>query len=282
MSDRRRGLLYVFIAALLWSSGGLAIKLVEATPIAIAGLRSGIAAVVLFAWFRPRVKRWSPSFIVAVVSYAACLTTFVLATRWTTAANAIFLQYAGVFWVMLLSPLILKEPRRREDVIAIIAAFAGMALFFVGDFEPRGLAGNFAAVVSSIFFALLIIGLRLERDASPEAAISWGNLLAIAALTPFLWNDLDIDARSWAILGWLGVVQIALAYAFFVAGIKRVTATEASLTGMIEPIANPVWVFLILGERPKLIAMVGSAIVLGAVAWRTFTDHPVAEILPPD
>lgn len=282
MQDRRRGLLYVFLAALLWSSGGIAIKLVDATPIAIAGLRSGIAAVVLFAWFRPRVKRWSPSFLIAVVSYAACLTTFVLATRWTTAANAIFLQYAGVFWVMLFSPLVLKEPRKREDVIAIVTAFGGMALFFIGDFEPRGLAGNIAAVVSSIFFALLIIGLRLERDASAEAAITWGNVLAIVALAPFLWNDLEIDARSWALLAWLGIVQIALAYAFFVAGIKRITATEASLTGMIEPIANPVWVFLVLGERPKVLAMVGAVIVLAAIAWRTFRDHPPAELPAPD
>ena len=268
-SEHSRGLLFVFAGALLWSSGGIAIKSVEAAPLVIAGLRSAIAAVALFAWFRPRVGKLTWSFLAGVGSYAACLTSFVVATRLTTAANAIFIQYSGVFWVILLSPFVLKEPLKRRDVLATICAFAGMALFFLGEFDTRGLVGNLVAVASSIFFAILILSLRRERSNGPESVIAWGNVLAAVAILPFQTGEIQIDGRSWLILVWLGVIQIAVAYAFFVAGLKRVSATEASLVGMIEPIANPIWVFLFLGERPRPLALVGAVIVLCAIAWRT-------------
>jgi len=279
-SEHSRGLLLVFVAALLWSSGGIAIKSVDASPLVIAALRSGIAAVALFLYFRPRVAKLTWSFLLGVISYAACLTTFVVATRLTTAANAIFLQYIGVFWVMLLSPLMLKEPLKRRDVIAIACAFAGMALFFIGEFEARGLAGNLFAVVSSIFFALLIIALRIERNTGAEAVICWGNVLVAAAIIPFTAGQLRLDRTSWLVLIWLGVIQIGLAYMLFVAGIKRLTATQASLVGMIEPIANPIWVFLFLGERPKLLALAGAVIVLAAISWRTFSHDETLSGLP--
>src|SRR6185369_5512443 len=105
-----------------------------------------------------------------IVCYGACLTAFVIATKWTTAANAIFLQYAGVVWVLLLSPLVVREPMRARDVIAIVVAIAGMALFFVGKFETRGMAGNAMALVSSVFFAGLILALRREHDAAQPRA----------------------------------------------------------------------------------------------------------------
>lgn len=279
----RRGVLYVGAAALLWSTGGVAIKAVDALPLVIAFYRSAVAAVVLFALLRPRVKRWSPGFVIAVVSYAGCLTTFVVATRWTTAANAIFLQYMGVVWVMLLAPLILREPLQRRDAIAVGIAFAGMALFFVEKLEGRGLAGSVAALVSSVFFAIMILALRAERDASAEAAVAWGNVLLAAVLLPFIAGDLRVDAGSAILLGFLGVFQIALAYLFFVRGLRWVTATEASLTGMIEPVLNPLWVLLFLGEIPSMLALLGGAIVLSAVAWRTLLPAaPVPVIPPPD
>src|SRR6185436_5250650 len=117
----------------------------------------------------------------------------VIATKWTTAANAIFLQYAGVVWVLLLAPLVVREPMRRRDVIAIVAAMSGMALFFVGKFEARGMAGNAMALVSSIFFAMMILALRREHESS-RAAVIWGNIVLAAVLFPFVANDL---ALSW-------------------------------------------------------------------------------------
>ncbi|HEY0789033.1 MAG TPA: EamA family transporter, partial [Thermoanaerobaculia bacterium] len=236
LHDERRGILYIFIAALLWSTGGVAIKAVDAGPLVVSFYRSAVAAVVLFALLRPRVRRWNLQFLFAVAAYAACLTTFVIATKWTTAANAIFLQYMGVIWVMLFSPLVLKEPFRKADVIAVVVAFGGMALFFVEKFDPRGAAGNVSAILSSIFFAMLIMFLRAQRDASAEAAVSWGNVAVSLSLLPFVAGDLRVDARSLVTLVFLGVFQIGLAYIFFVRGLRTVTATKASLTGMVEPV----------------------------------------------
>jgi DME family drug/metabolite transporter len=280
--DRRAGLLSIVIAALLWSTGGIGIKAVEDPALKVTFYRSIFAAITLFLIFRRDVRiKWSPAVAVAIVSYGACLTTFVVATKWTTAANAIFLQYAGVIWVLLLSPLVLREPMRRRDVIAIVVALAGMALFFVGKFEARGMAGNAMALVSSVFFAMMILALRRETHAS-RAAVTWGNVVLSLALLPFVSHDLALTTKSLLALLFLGVFQIGFAYAFFVRGLKHVTATEASLTGMLEPVANPIWVLLFLGERPSAYALFGGAIVLAAIAWHTAQGAPAADMPPPD
>lgn len=282
MSQRRQGLLYIVIAALLWSTGGIGIKAVVDPPLKVTFYRSIFAAITLFLIFRKHIRvRWSPAFIAAIVSYGACLTSFVVATKWTTAANAIFLQYAGVVWVLLFSPLVVKEPMRRRDVIAIVVAMAGMALFFVGKFEARGMAGNAMALLSSVFFAALILSLRKEHDAS-RAAVTWGNVFIALALLPTMPGDWSLTLKSFGGLVFLGVFQIGLAYAAFVKGLRHVTATEASLTGMLEPVANPIWVLLFLGERPSVYAIGGAAIVLAAIAWHTMQGEPATELPPPD
>jgi len=277
----RRGALLVLAAALLWSTGGVGIKAVDESPLKIAFYRSAFAAAALFLILRPKVRRWSPAFLAALATYAACLITFVVATKWTTAANAIFLQYAGVVWVLLLSPAVVGEPLRAKDAAAVAVAFAGMALFFAGRFGP-GSRGDLVAVASSVFWAGLILSLKRAGEGGAEAAVAWGNLLAVAVLLPFVATDLSLSPKSAAILAFLGVVQLACAYILFVKGLKLVTATRASLIGMAEPIANPVWVFLFLGERPSVFALAGGAVVLGAIAWRTLTAAPVEALPPPD
>lgn len=282
MNARRTGILSIVIAALLWSTGGIGIKGVVDAPLKVTFYRSVFAAVTLFLLFRRDVRvRPTPSFLAAIVSYGACLTSFVVATKWTTAANAIFLQYAGVVWVLLLSPFVLREAMRSRDVIAIGAALAGMALFFVGRFEARGMAGNGMALLSSFFFAGLILALRREHGSS-RAAVFWGNVLISVALFPFVMHDLALSQRSLFALLFLGIFQIGLAYAFFVKGLQHVTATQASLTGMIEPVANPVWVLLFLGERPSVYAIAGAAIVLAAIGWHTMKGEPASEMPAPD
>jgi drug/metabolite transporter (DMT)-like permease len=229
------------------------------------------------------VRRWksTPAFAAAILSYGTCLTAFVIATKWTTAANAIFLQYAGVIWVLLFSPLVVREPLRARDATAIAIAIGGMALFFVGKFETRGMAGNAMALLSSVFFAALILCLRREHDAA-ESAITWGNVFLAAVLLPFVIHDLALTPRSLGALLFLGIFQIALAYIFFVKGLKHITATQASLTGMLEPVANPIWVLLFLGEQPSVWAIAGGAVVLATVAWHTVASERAPELLPPD
>ena len=281
MTESRRGVLWIVAAALLWSTGGIGIKAIADSPLKVTFYRSLFAAIALLIVFGK--QRWRPTwaFVAAIVCYGTCLTTFVIATRWTTAANAIFLQYAGVVWVLLLSPLVVREPMRTRDVVAIVAAICGMALFFVGRFEARGMSGNAMALVSSIFFAGLILALRREHDAA-QSAVTWGNLVLALALLPFVARDLALTPKSFGVLAFLGLFQIALAYACFVKGLKYVTATQASLTGMLEPVANPIWVFLLLGERPSAFAIGGGVIVLAAIAWHTLVGEPIAEMPAPD
>ena len=286
MTDRQKGILYIACAALFWSTGGIGIKAIADPPLKVTFYRSLFAAVGLFILLGKNVwgrRRWSSpaTFAIAIVSYCACLTTFVVATKWTTAANAIFLQYAGVVWVLLLSPFVVDEPMRSRDVIAIAVAIGGMALFFVGRFEARGMAGNGMALLSSVFFAGLILALRRERDAG-QSAITWGNLALALVLLPAVHSQLALTPKSFGVLLFLGLIQIALAYTLFVKGLTYVTATQASLTGMLEPIANPIWVLLILGERPSGFAIAGAVIVLAAIAWHTLAGEPATELPAPD
>src|SRR5438477_8576136 len=209
----RRGVLQVAGAALLWSLGGIGIKALAEPPLKIAAYRSATAAVALFLLFRPKLAGRGPGFFAASACCAACLTTFVVATKWTTAANAIFLQYSGVVWVLLLSPLVVGEPRRAHDAIAIGVALAGMALFFAGRLELHVHAGDAVALLSGVFFAGVVLLLRRERGGGAgEAAVAWGNVLTAIALAPFVVRDAAVGTRSLVVLALLGTFQLAAAY----------------------------------------------------------------------
>jgi drug/metabolite transporter, DME family len=265
----KSGALLIAAAALLWSTGGLAIKLVPLGALGVVFWRSFVSGVVLLLAFRPSRERWRHAAPSTVVVYALMILTFVSATKMTTAANAIFLQYTGPLYVLALAPFVLKEPFRRADAAAVGVALAGMSLFFVGRLDPGALAGNFMAVASGLFFGLTILLLR--RDASGDAipSVIAGNLAAAVLALPFASGHLNLDTRGVALVLFLGIVQMGISYVLFVEGLKTVRAAEASLLGMLEPMFNPLWAFLGLGERPSGWAMLGGAIVLGAVAGRT-------------
>ncbi len=277
-----RGRLVVAAAALLWSSGGLAIKLVPLSALGVVFWRSFISAIFLLVIFRPSRSRWRHAAPSTVVVYALMILTFVSATKMTTAANAIFLQYTGPLYVLALAPFLLKEPFRKIDAAAVSVALAGMSLFFVGRLDPGALAGNLMAIASGLFFGLTILLLR--RDASGDAipSVIAGNLLAAALALPFAWGGLSLNARGIGLVLFLGVVQMGISYVLFVRGLSVVPAAEASLIGMLEPMFNPLWAFLGLGERPSGWAAVGGAIVLAAVAGRTvFGGRGEATATPP-
>ena len=265
----RGAVLSVAGAALLWSSGGLLIKLAPMPPLAVAGGRSLVAFLFYLVVLRPnlRAARWATA-----AGYAGCIITFVLATRMTTAANAIFLQYSAPAWVLLLSPKLLGERLRRIDLISVALSLAGMSLFFVGKVEAGAVLGNVLGVVSGVFFALTILFLRRDArggkgDAVPSTAL--GNLLAALVTLPFAagaFSSLTLPGAG-ALL-YLGVVQLGCGYLLFARGVRRVPAAEASLISMLEPVLNPVWVLLGTGERPGPWALLGGAIVIGSVVLR--------------
>ena len=272
----RRAVLAVAGAAILWSTGGLFIKLAPMPALAVACGRSLIAGVFYLVVLRPnlRAARWGTA-----VAYAACIVTFVSATKLTTAANAIFLQYTGPAYVLVLSPFLLDEPFRPVDAICVALSLAGMSLFFVGKVEAGQLLGNLLAIASGVFFALAIVLLRRDAkggggDALPSVTL--GNLLAAAVALPWALSAAPamFSARGGAVLLYLGIVQLGIAYLLFIRGVRRVPAAEASLISMLEPVLNPIWVLIGFGERPGPWAIGGGAIVIAAVLVRTLLPQP--------
>ncbi len=273
--DLRRAVLAVAGAAILWSTGGLFIKLAPMPALAVACGRSLIAGLFYLALLRPdlRAARWSTA-----AAYAGCIITFVSATKLTTAANAIFLQYTGPAYVLVLSPFLLDEPFRPIDGVCVALSLAGMSLFFVGKIEAGAALGNLIAIGSGVFFALAIILLRREAkggsgDALPSTTL--GNLIAAAATLPWALKAAPemLSPRGAGVLLYLGIVQLGLAYFLFVRGVRRVPAAEASLISMLEPVLNPVWVLIGFGERPGPWAIAGGAIVVAAVVVRTLAPQ---------
>ena len=264
-----RGRLLVVAAALLWSTGGLAIKLVPLPALGVAFWRSLVSAIFLVVVFRPARARWRHASIATSLIYALMILSFVSATKMTTAANAIFLQYTGPLYVLAFAPFLLKERFRHVDAAAMAVALAGMSLFFVGRLDPGALTGNLVAVVAGFFFGLVILLLR--RDAAGDAipSVIAGNFLAAALAFPFARGHLALGGRGILLVLFLGIVQLGISYVLFVRGLTVVPAAEASLLGMLEPMFNPLWAFLGLGEKPSAWALLGGAIVLCAVAGRT-------------
>ncbi len=284
MTPERRGALLVAAAAVLWSTGGLAIKELDLPPLQIVFHRAWIASIVLLVLLRPKRVRPTPMLAASIVVYAGMVISFVVATRWTTAANAIFLQNSGLVWVLLFSPLIAHDAIRGRDVAAASACVAGMVLFFVGRLSSQGMAGNGVALVSGAFYAATVLLLRRQRgDASKWTAI-FGNAVGSLCAVPFVPRPFAIPAGEFAILAFLGVVQIGCAYALFVKGLETITAAEASIVSLLEPMLNPIWVFLGIGERPTPWAIAGAAIVLGAILWRTIVtgSSPTGGVPSPD
>ena len=264
---KTRAVLFLIIAAVLWSSGGLLIKVVAWNPLAIAGTRSAIAALVILA-FRRRVRlNWSFAQIGGAVCYAATVILFVLANKWTTAANAILLQYTAPIYVAVLSYWFLRERISKWDVAAMAATISGMILFFLDNLSRGGILGNFIAILSGIAFAGTALFLRKQKDSSPLGSVFLGNIVAFLIGIPFMLQS-SPGAAGWLGLILLGVFQLGCSYILYAEALRYVTALEGILIPIIEPILNPIWVFLLLGEKPGKWAVVGGTIVLLSITLR--------------
>jgi drug/metabolite transporter (DMT)-like permease len=212
----------------------------------------------------------------ASVLYAVLLVLFVLSTKATTAANAIFLQYTAPVYVLIFEPIIYKEKFRPRDLITVLVCLGGMALFFVGQLRPQDIAGNIMALASGLCFAFYFLLLRhpRAREVNRASSVIYGNLLAVIALVPWgLPALLNINLHDALIVSYLGVVQLGIAYAFFTEGMARgVRSLDAGIICYIEPVLNPVWVFLVLGERPSRWALLGGTIIVVAVIGHMLLD----------
>lgn len=263
-----RSVLLLVAAALCWSLGGLLIKSVDWPPLAVAGGRGLIAALFLLATNRGLRFHFSRVQLLGAVGYAACTITFCVATKLTTAANAILLQYTAPVWIALFGAWFLGERATRADWFTIAAVLGGMTLFFADNLELANLLGNTLAAVSGLCFAGMTIALRKQKDTSASESIILGNLLAFAVGLPWIVGARNLSPAGWLALALLGVVQLGVSYWLYARAIKHVTALEAVLIPVIEPILNPVWVLLATGEKPSRLALVGGVIVLTAVTLR--------------
>jgi drug/metabolite transporter (DMT)-like permease len=267
MTERTRTVGYLLAAALLWSAGGVLIKWVEWHPIAIAGTRSAIAAATLWALLRRPRFNWSAAQVDGAVAYAATVLLYVSAVKITTAANAILLQYTAPIYVALFGVWFLQERTTWIDWLAVAISVAGMTLFFRDSLSSQALWGDVLAALSGVTLAWMVLFLRKQKDGAPMESVLLGNILAAIASLPFLWGSAP-GLKGWAGLALLGVFQLGLSYALYTTAIRHVTAVEAVLFSTLEPILNPVWVLLLIGERPGPWALVGGALVVTAITAR--------------
>jgi drug/metabolite transporter (DMT)-like permease len=269
---RTQAIFLLAAAAVLWSLAGVLIKWVSLPALAVAGFRSAIALPVLLIFFGRQAVNFSAAQLIGGVCYAATVTLFVSATKLTTAGNAILLQYTAPIYVALLSGWLLHERTRWFDWVAIAAVLCGMSLFFLDQLSAGGLTGNILAIIAGFAFASLVISLRRQKNGSPAGSVILGNLLTVLICLPWMVQS-PPGGTDWIGLALLGVLQIGLSYVCYVVAIRNVTAMEAILITMLEPILNPIWTLLCMGERIGPWAFLGGIVVIVAVLFRSVMDY---------
>lgn len=289
----------VVTAAVLWSGGGVGVKLLPGCEApTIAGFRAVFAALVMgLALFSTRSARGvveslrRPRIWGAAVSYAVMVVCFVIAAKLTTAANAILLQYTAPIYVAIASPVLLRERVGPRDLVAIAATLVGMVLFFFGELSLAGMAGNVIAIVSGFGFAGLPVFLRLddlarrraglaEDPSAPLVAMTLGNVLAALACSPGMAAAPPTTALEWKVLAVLGAFQIGLAYLLYARAVRVLPALESALLASVEPVLAPLWVVLATGERPSRGALIGGALIVAAVTFQATGRRPPPESAP--
>jgi len=274
-TNRKVSIICLVIASILWSTGGLLIKWVDWNPIAIAGIRSGISSLVMigFWWVLTKKlpKRPDKFVMFGAINYVILVMLFVSANKLTTSANAILLQFTAPIWAMIIGAIFFKVKFDKKDIFTVIVVFAGMILFFIGDIDGGGLLGNILAVISGISMALMIITLKKVTNHKPLEIVIWGNIFTFIVAIPFYSGIVLTSANITGIL-LLGIFQLGISYIFFTKGIENVTVLEGILIPVIEPLLNPLWVFMGTGEKPSQYALIGGVIVLAAVLYHSTSE----------
>ena len=273
--------LNLIIGALLFSTGGVAIKVSTLTGWQLSCFRSFVAGVAVFVLIPKARRGWSWRSLIVAIPYAATFTLFALANKLTTAANAIFLQDTAPFYILLLSPLLLGERIRRQDVALMLALIVGLGLIFSSVHQPLETApdpalGNLLATCAGLSWALTVLGLRWlavrsrEHDEQPEAAVVTGCFVASLVAVYFAFPVQNSSAINWLIVLYLGIFQIGLAYVLITEGMRHIPALESSLILLVEPVFSPIWAWLLLAESPGTLAILGGGVVILATGIHSF------------
>jgi drug/metabolite transporter (DMT)-like permease len=261
------GILAMVATASLWSIAGLFIKVIDWNPAAIAGMRSFIASLVLLIYLKKPVFHFSFPQIAAAAANAATMLLFVVANKTTTAANAILLQYVAPILTAFIGAALLKERTRIEHWIAFAFVAAGMLIMFMDELGSGQMAGNAIALTSALTFSLYFVFMRMQKDGSPFESILLSHWITagVCLIISFFLPMPDFTLKSAGAIAVLGVVQLGFSSILFAVAIKRITAVSAILIAVIEPVFNPVWVFLVLHESPGINSIIGGAVIVAAV-----------------
>ena len=278
-----RARLAIFAAAILFSSGGAAIKATHLTGWQVASFRSAVAAVAVLLMLPAARRGFGRLPALVAVGYAATMILFVLANKLTTAASTIFLQATAPIYLVLLGPWLLKEPVRRRELAFMVPLAVGLGLFFVGRetgsvTAPDPFKGNILAAMSGVCWALAVTGLRFmgkrgAQSGGSAAAVVLGNVFACVFCLPFALPVGSLRAADIAIVVFLGVFQIGLAYVLLNFGLRHVGALETSLLLLAEPVLNPLWAWIVHGERPSSWSLTGGAIIVAATLGKTVSSR---------
>ena len=280
MTEKRKGILFVFMATFLYSIGGLCIKLIPWGGVAINGARTAIALVVIGAYLvwthhRPRLNRW---ILLGAMCVFGCNTLFSLANKMTTAANAIVLQFTAPIFVILFSILFLHKPPQKLDIVVCGIVFGGIVFFFVDSLSVGNGLGNLLALLAGVVYA----GIFMMNDMPDSDAISsvfWGDVISAVTGLPFLLQETDFSAVPLISLVVLGVFQVAVAYILLTIGLKTTPPVTASLIGGIEPVLSPILVAVFYGEKMGALSLVGATIVVcGVVSYNVLKIRQDAEL----
>ena len=252
----------LIIAALMWSLGGLFIKLVNLNPIAITGIRSLGAAVVLLIYIKKPKLYWNRYFFTGVLAYSMMVILYVISIRLTTAANAIFLEFTAPLYVVVFGYFLLNERINRFDIFAMVIIFLGMGLFFMDELSFYGFWGNILALLAGVCLALVTVLIRKEKESAFEI-VFFGNALTTIICLPFIIQGFSSTTQvDWFIIFGLGIFQLGIPYLLYTTALKYVSALDAILVGMLEPVFNPIWVYIFVGEAMGEWAFIGAALVI--------------------
>ncbi len=269
MEQHTKGIVVTIMAAVVWSTGGVLVKLISQDAFTILCYRSLYAALFFLVVFRGEALKFSRRAVLISLFYAPLLICFVTATKLTTAANAIFLQYIAPALVLIIEPRILNVKMKRYNLITVVVCILGLSFFLL---EQKGSghhwAGDGLALLSGVFSAGLILSLRFSNRSEQMSGIMLGNFWVILITIPWLIRSPSSPMEEHLMLAFLGLIQIGLGYLLFTYGQRRISAVESSLLAMLEPILNPVWVLIWYHESPSLWSLIGGLIILTALASR--------------
>ena len=265
------------LCGVLWSLGGIFIKLISWSPFMIAGVRSLIAALILggYMYFRRvpvKICRYS---IGAGIGLSASCLFFVVANKLTTAANAIVLQYAAPVFILIISAVFLKQKLHRKEVITVSITMVGIILFFFDQLSPGSILGNIFGILAGLFlaFMLVMVGLGGMNDSIRMTGILLAHLMTtVIGIPAGLFGTSAATSTEILYIVILGVFQLGIPYLLFAIATRDCPPLAASLIAMLEPLLNPVWVAIFVGEMPGLCALIGAAIIIVTVTWWCISD----------